>query len=793
MKKFLFLLALPVILPFFAVAQFSISGKVSDKTSGEALPGAVISVSNTYIAVSSDIAGSFVIKNLKRGKYEIKLSFLGYKTIVQTIELSQNASLNFQMEVNPVLQDEVIISATRVDDRSPSTFENIKKNDIDKMNLAQDLPVLIDESPSVVTTSDAGAGVGYTGLRIRGSDITRINVTINGIPVNDAESQGVFWVNMPDLSSSVDNIQIQRGVGTSTNGSAAFGASINIQTLKLNPEPYAEISTSYGSFNTLKTTVMGGTGLIDGKWSFDGRLSRITSDGYIERAKSNLKSFYVSGAYYGKKSILKLIVFSGKEKTYQAWQGVPKDSLNTNRRYNPFTYENQTDNYQQDNYQLLYSYEFNKKWNLNAALHYTYGRGYYEEYKEGANYSSYGFGDVYLGNDTIKSTDLVRQKWLDNHFYGLTFSTKYTEKKFDITIGGAANKYDGDHYGQIIWAQVSNLPKDQRWYDNTGIKSDINIFAKANYLLAGKVNLYGDLQYRYVDYDIKGIDATLRDISQFHYFNFINPKAGVVYQINKMNRIYFSFAVANREPNGNNYSDADLTHQMPTNELLYDYELGYNLNYKILNLDFNIFYMDYRNQLILTGEINDVGYAIMTNIPKSYRAGIEISANINILKNLKLNINGAFSRNKIKDFIEYTDEYDADWNYLGQKLTPLGETGISFSPDIVAGGNLNYIPFKGFQVSLISKYVGKQYVDNTYSPDRMLNPYFVSNFLLSYTIKTKFIKEIEMSFLINNLFNKMYESNAWVYQYYQGGEHYTDNGYFPQAGINFLGGLTLKF
>lgn len=792
MKKLL-LLALPVILPFLTLAQFSISGKVSDKTTGENLTGAVVSISNTYIAVSTDISGAFSIKNLKKGTYEIKISFLGYKTITQTLPITENKNLDFLLEVNPILQDEVIISATRADDKSPSTFENIKKNDIEKMNLAQDLPVLIDETPSVVTTSDAGAGVGYTGIRIRGSDITRINVTINGIPVNDAESQGVFWVNMPDIASSIDNIQIQRGVGTSTNGSAAFGASINIQTLKLNQEPYAEISTSYGSFNTLKTTAMAGTGLIDGKWSFDGRLSRITSDGYIDRATSNLKSFYISGGYYGKKSILKLIVFSGKEKTYQAWQGVPKDSLKTNRRFNPFTYDNQTDNYQQDNYQLIYSLEINKHWNLNAAIHYTYGRGYYEEYKEDAPFSNYGFGDLLIGSDTIKSTNLVRQKWLDNKFYGLTFSTKYTAKKFDLTIGGAGNKYDGDHYGQIIWAQVSNFGKDKRWYDNTGIKSDINIFAKANYTIANKINLYGDLQYRYVGYDIIGIDGTLRDISQFHYFNFINPKAGIVYQLNRMHRTYFSFAIANREPNGNNYSDADLTRQTPTNEVLYDFELGYNLNSKIINLDVNAFYMDYKNQLILTGEINDVGYAIMTNIPKSYRAGIEVNAGINILKNLKLNLNGAFSKNKIQDFIEYTDEYDADWNYLGQKVTQIGETDISFSPDIVAGGNLCYIPFKGFQASFISKYVGKQYIDNSSSSDRMLNPYFISNLLIIYTIKTKFIKEIELSFLVNNIFNKMYESNAWVYQYYQGGEHYTDDGYFPQAGINFLGGVNLKF
>jgi iron complex outermembrane receptor protein len=793
MKKFLMLLALPVVLPLLSMAQFTISGKVSDKLTGEALTGAVVSISNTYIAFNTDADGGFKIKSMKKGKYEIKLSFIGYKPINQIVDLSNDLTLNFQMEVSPVLQDEVIISATRADDRSPSTFENIKKSEIEKMNLAQDLPILIDGTPSVVTSSDAGAGVGYTGIRIRGSDITRINVTINGIPVNDAESQGVFWVNMPDLSSSVDNIQIQRGVGTSTNGSSAFGASMNIQTLKLNPEPYAEISTAYGSFNTLKTSVMAGTGLIGEKWSFDGRLSRISSNGYIDRATSNLKSFYVSGAYYGKKSLLKLIVFSGKEKTYQAWQGVPKDSLKTNRRFNPFTYDNQTDNYQQDNYQMIYSYEFNKHWNLNAAIHYTYGRGYYEEYKEDASYSNYGLADVYIGNDTIRSTNLVRQKWLDNHFYGFTFSTKYNTKNFDLTIGGAGNKYDGDHYGEIIWAQISNFQKDRRWYDNTGIKSDINVFAKANLLLAEKVNLYADVQYRYVDYTINGIDGILRDISQFHYFNFVNPKAGIVYQVNKMNRLYLSFAIANREPNGNNYADADLTRQIPTSEVLYDFELGYNFNSKVINLDLNAFYMDYKNQLILTGEINDVGYAIMTNIPKSYRVGIEISSEINILKNLKLNINGAFSSNKIKDFIEYTDEYDADWNYLGQKVTPLGETDISFSPDIVAGGNLCYIPFKGFQASFISKYVGKQYVDNTNSTDRMLSPYFISNFLLSYTIKTKFIKEIGLSFLVNNIFNKMYESNAWVYQYYQGGEHYTDDGYFPQAGINFLGGVNLKF
>ena len=793
MKKFIWTMALFLSLQNLAFSQFTIKGRVFDKETKESLTGAHIIIKGTYNSTTSDKNGNFIVKNLKKGNYVFRVSYVGYKTYEKNIEVNKNLDINFGLEPEAILEDEVIVSATRASEKEPLTYSNISRKKIKEVNLGQDLPYLIESTPSTVVSSDAGAGIGYTGIRIRGTDITRINVTVNGIPINDPESHGVFWVNMPDFASSVDNIQIQRGVGTSTNGAAAFGASINIQTLKLNRDAYAEINSSAGSFNTFKNNLTFGTGLIKGKWTLDGRLSKISSDGYIDRATSDLKSFFVSAGHYGKHSILRFNVFSGKEKTYQAWYGIPKDSLKTNRTYNPYSYENETDNYWQDHYQALYSNQINKNLNLNFALHYTKGKGYYEQYKTERKFKDYRLENVIIGGDTITKTNLIQQKWLDNDFYGFTYSLNYEKNKLSAVVGGAWNKYDGDHYGEVIWAQyASNGEKGHRWYENKGVKKDFNIFGKVNYQLTEKINLYGDLQYRMINYSIKGDHDDLRDLTQEHNFNFVNPKFGILYHLASNQKVYFSFAISNREPNRSNYRDAD-PGSLPKSEKLNDLELGYDFHSNSFAIETNIFLMNYKDQLVLTGEINNVGAAIMTNVPKSYRTGLEISTGIKILENLNWDINATFSTNKIKDFTEYVDKYDENWNPKTQFSKYLGKTDLSFSPDIIAGSIFTYEIIENLYINFISKYVSRQYIDNTSNKDRSLDPYFVNNLSFNYSKKTKLFKEIGFHLMLNNIFSEKYETNAWVYRCFVGEKINVYDGYFPQAEFNFLAGISLKF
>ncbi|HSH50300.1 MAG TPA: TonB-dependent receptor plug domain-containing protein, partial [Bacteroidales bacterium] len=683
-------------------------------------------------------------------------------------------------------------------------------------NFTQDIPYLLSRTPSIVSTSDAGTGVGYTYFRVRGTDINRINITVNGIPVNDAESHGVWFVNMPDLLSSVNNIQIQRGVGASTHGAASFGATLNLQTKTYHKDAYAEINSYAGSFNTIKNSVSFGTGLLNNKFTFDGRLSKVTSDGFIDRAWSDLKSFYLSGAYHSSNSVLKVNIISGKQKTYQAWNGIPKVRLKNDyegmeryldhwlideeeynhminsdsRTYNLYTYDNETDNYQQDHYQLFYSYELNPDFHINTAVHYTRGRGFYEQYKKDRDFENYLLDNIIIGNDTITSTDLIQQKWLDNHFYGGIFSIDYKQKKFNLIIGGGWNKYIGDHFGEVIWAKyASNGDMRYRWYENDGIKKDFNIYAKMKYHFSSQLSTFVDLQYRHIDYDMCGIDDDLRDITQSHIFYFFNPKLGLYYEINDLHSSFFTFAVANREPNRTNYKDADPYRPKPTHETLYDFEWGYNLNSTKNYLQANIYYMYYINQLVLTGKINDVGSAIMTNVDESYRLGLELSGGFKIFNKLQIGANVTFSKNKINDFTEYVD----NWDTGGQKEKKLEETDLSFSPEIIANSTISYDITKSIKTEFISKYVGKQYIDNTSNDERSIDPYFINDLKLSYTINTSKIKAIKFNIMINNIFDHQYESNAWAYRYILGGEEYVMDGYFPQAGINLIGGITLKF
>lgn len=772
-----------------ARAQYSIRGVVKDAKQGESLPGAHVILGNTLRSTVTEKDGSFQINGLKEDSYSIKVSYVGYQTWQQELEVSGNVNLEIELTPKAVMEDEVIITDTRATERTPVTYQNIDSKELDKRNLGKDIPMLLKTTPSLVTTSDAGTGIGYTSMRIRGTGLQRINVTVNGIPLNDAESHGVFFVDLPDLATSVSNIQIQRGVGTSTNGAAAFGASIDIQTHELHEEPYAEISGGGGSFNTWKTSVDAGTGLINGHWAVNARLSKIHSDGYIDRAFSDLKSFHVSGGYYGENDILKVMVMSGKERTYQAWYGVPKDSLETNRTYNPYTYEDQVDDYQQDHYQIHYSHRFNSKLRLNTALHMTNGKGYYENFKEERSYSSYTLNSPVVGNDTIHQTDLVQQKWLDNTFYGLIYSLRYDNKKnLSFTIGGSANNYEGDHFGEIIWAEKGFIPKDFQWYENTGLKKDISSYAKVNYNLNNIFSIYGDVQYRFINYEIDGIHDDLRDLTQEHSYSFLNPKAGVYADINNRNQLYATIGVAHREPNRGAFRDAD-PGETPTEEQLIDYELGYEFQSSQYAVGLNFYYMDYKNQLIKTGEINNVGNPIMQNIPESYRSGVEINSKARFGNSVEWDLNAAFSQNKIKDFTAYVDNYDT-WPQQNKK--DLGTTDISFSPDIVVNSIINWNIIGNLEMNLHSKYVGRQYLDNTSSKERSLDPYFINDLRLSYKINTRVIPEIMVNVMINNLLDEEYETNGWVYRYISGGKQYTSDGYFPQAGIHFMTGVSMK-
>jgi iron complex outermembrane recepter protein len=803
MHSALKIMGLLFLLPAITLGQFTISGKISDQETGESLSGAHIQLENTYKTTITSAKGTFILSGLKTGTYQLKISYIGYETYSSEIKLTRDTILQIPLKPAAIMGAEVIVTATRAAENSPTTYSTVSRKEIEQVNLGQDMPYLLQTSPSVVTTSDAGTGIGYSSLRIRGTDLTRINVTIDGVPLNDAESHGVWWVDLPDFASSAENIQIQRGVGTSTNGAAAFGASINIRSDDPEASPYGEISASAGSFDTYKITAKAGTGLIDKKWAFEGRFSRIYSGGYIDRASANLFSYAFSGGYFGKNSIVRLMIISGTEETYQAWDGVPSFILDTNRTYNGLGayydvngnlqyYKNQTDNYRQAHYHLNWLQNLTKNWNLSTALHYTRGIGYYEEYKMDQAFSDYQLENAVIGNDTITSSDLIRRRYLDNHFYGFTFGLNFDNKnQIQATIGGAFNYYDGNHYGEVIWSQIAvQFDKDYRWYENQGDKTDANLYARVNYQVAEKLNLYGDLQFRRIDYRIKGIDNDLRDISQEHFYNFFNPKLGAYFSIDNRSQAYISLAVGNREPNRDALVDANPARPYPTSERLYNVEAGYKFQSRILSATGNLYYMYYQDQLVLTGRINDVGDPVMENVDRSYRTGVELSVGIRILKNLRWDLNGTFSANKILNFTEYVDNWD-EWP--AQITNELGTTNIAFSPSIIASSILSWEPVRRFEISLFSKYVGKQYIDNTSSNERKLDPYLVNDLLFRYGLNVKALKQLGFSLKINNLTNAEYESNAWVYRYYSAGSYGVYDGYFPQAGINFLVGLDLKF
>lgn len=791
-----------LLIPMGIIAQSSLNGKIYDNSTGKTLAGATVVLNNSFKSTSSDAEGLYSFKRLKSGEYLLSVSYIGYETIEKNIEIKANQIVDISMIPKVYMGDEIIVSASRVNVNLSNSKTEISQREIKVRNTGQDLPYLLSMTPSMVVTSDAGSGIGYTGLRIRGTDLSGINVTLNGVPMNDAESQAVFFVDLPDIASSIDNIQIQRGVGSSINGAPAFGASINIKTDEYTAEPYGELNTAVGSFNTIKATAKFGTGQINGNWNFNGRVSSINSDGYIDRASSNLNSVYLSGSYYGKNDILKAIVILGKEKTYQAWYGLTKDSLETNPTYNPAGemydengdfigfYDNQTDNYWQNYYQLHYAKKLNSVLNLTASGFYTRGYGYYENYKNSQQFSSYGYNDTIIGGDTISTTNMITQKWLDNHFYGVNFSLIYNSYPLKITTGGSWNQYTGDHFGKVIWAQIARLGDHNRnWYFNNGLKTEANVYVKAEYNFGKKITAYADVQYRFIDYRIEGTHDDLRDLTQEHIFNFINPKLGLAYKIDDENSIFLSLAMTNHEPNRTAYRDADPGVEIKP-EKLTDLELGYVFSSNKLSVSTNLYYMSYKDQLVLTGKINNVGAPIMQNVDNSYRAGIELVTIWKINDYLKWEFNTSFSKNKIKNFTAFIDDWDT---WPEQRMEEYGESDISFSPGIVANSNFQISPVKGLNISLISSYVGKQFIDNTSNDNRSLDAYFINNIRFNYALETKLIKRIEFILSLNNIFNESYESNAWVYRYYYDGTEYEMNGYFPQAGFNFMAGVNISF
>ena len=687
----------------------------------------------------------------------------------------------------------VEVKAVTAGDKAPFAKTNITKKELAKNNLGQDLPFLLNQTPSVVVNSDAGNGVGYTGIRIRGTDAARINVTLNGIPYNDAESQGTFFVDLPDISSSANSIQIQRGVGTSSNGAGAFGGTINVSTNDINTKFYAATNNSYGSFNTWKNNIQFGSGILGKHFTIDGRVSRISSDGYIDRAKTNLKSFFLSTAYLSEKSSLRLNVFSGHEKTYQAWNGVAEYLLDTARTYNPSgtekpgtPYDNEVDDYTQTHYQLFYNHKFNNYWKGNVAVFLTRGKGFYEQYKANKKLADYGLANYFDGTNTITRTDLVRRLWLDNYFYGTVFSLQYQKNKTQFIVGGGYNSYDGKHYGTIKWAAVqAAVPQNYRWYNLTAYKKDFSIYSKLIQQFSTHWQGFVDLQFRNIDYRIHGFRDNPTLEAKENY-SFLNPKVGITYS-NKNWQAFLSYALAGKEPNRDDF-EAGAT-SLPKPEKLSDIELGVEKKSTTYSFGANIYYMSYQNQLVVTGKINDVGAYTRTNITKSYRAGIELQGKAKITNWVNVAANITFSENKIKNFTEYLDDYDNG----GQQTKFYNKTDIAFSPSVIAAGSINFIPVKNAEISLLSKYVGRQYLDNTSQKSRSLNPYYLQDVQLSYILKSKVFKETNLILQLNNIFDKKYEPNGYSFSYIYGGDLTTENYYFPMAGFNFMIGLNLKF
>lgn len=763
-------------------AQYTLTGTVTSAETDEPMVGAVVIIEESLIMTLTNGSGEYKVSGLEQGRFRLLVSYTGYETFKQDVDVYTHTVIHVRMEKQVIMQPDVTVSATRAGDRTPVTHSKIDRTQIEASNAGKDLPYFLNQLPSTVVTSDAGTGVGYTSMRIRGSDITRINVTINGIPLNDAESHGVWWVDLPDIASSTDNIQVQRGVGTSTLGAGAFGATVNLQTNSFNRDPYGDVQVTYGSFNTLKTTARLGSGLVKNRWMFDARFSRLHSDGFIDRAFADLRSSFFSAAYYGRRTLITFNLFSGNEITYQAWYGVPEDSLGSNPTFNPVTYENEVDNYTQRHHQLLWSSDLGKGFYLNAAGHYTRGYGYFEQYKNDVPYADY---------DTSRTdtTDVIVRRWLDNDFYGVIFSLRYDPgQKIKAIVGGGWNNYLGRHFGEVIWAQTGADTIGQRYYDNDATKSDANAFAKVSYQVAKGVSLFGDLQYRGIAYSFTGLDDSLNEADHTVSHAFVNPKVGLTLNVGSTGMIYASLAIANREPVRDDYVQSRPS-EWPRPEKLTDIELGYRLQLKKLAVVVNGFYMAYDDQLVLTGQINDVGAYQRSNADKSYRAGAELEWVADIIKGLSWRGNFSYSVNKIASFTEYIDNYDS----LSQTAILHENTDIALAPGITLGSHVAY-SFKGITLNLLTKFVGMQFLDNTSNPDRSISPFLVNDFRLNYEFKGwKGIDKLTLMAGVYNLFDQIYSPSGYTYSYISGGQTLTDNYFYPQAGRHYMIGGGVRF
>jgi iron complex outermembrane receptor protein len=792
-------------------SQMVLTGVVTSQD-GIPIPYAKLKVNNNQKTVVSNSIGEFVIKKLYPMNANLLVKASGYAP--QEIDLSNvdlSRTLRIEMFKQVQTLEAVQVEATRTESAQTSKLLSVGLDPIKRRDFGQDMPVLLDILPSVVTTSDAGAGVGYTGIRIRGADASRINVTINGIPVNDPESHDVYWVNMPDLAGSVESIYVQNGLGSSTNGAGAFGANINIKTADIANKAYGTIDNSIGSFNTWKSSVRAGTGLIDNKFTMEMRLSRILSDGYIDRASSNLKSFYLSGSYSGNNSLLKAIIFSGKERTYQSWYGTPESRvngdidamnayadrnylsaddrenlINSGRTYNFYTYQNEVDNYQQDNYQLHYTKRFRFPLIVNVAGHYTKGRGYYEQFREEDVLSDYELSNVVLGSDTVTTSDLIRRRWLDNDFVGGVYSLKYNYRDFRFILGGSANSYIGRHFGELVWARFASQSNIyDKYYDNNARKSEVNTYLKVKFD-KGNFLINGDMQYRHVAYNFVGIDEVsgeIIDLEQDVLYDFFNPKMTLGYYIDDTQLLSASFGIGHREPVRKDFRESTVNNR-PSAEILRDLELGYLIGNRKFDFKATAYYMNYKDQLILTGEINDVGGYTRTNVDDSYRLGLELQGSYKLQRNLKLSAALTLSENKIPLFTEFIDNYD-DPN-VAQTQNLYENTDLAFSPNIIGNVGILYLLGQHFTIDWMTKYVGDQFLDNTSNQNRKIDAFTYSNFAIYYSLENKVCKEISLGLQCNNLFNTSYESNGYTWGYISGGERISENFYYPQAGRNFM-------
>lgn len=714
----------------------------------------------------------------------------------------------------------VEVTATRATKTTPVAFTNVSKQQIAELNHGKDIPFLVSSTPSVLTTSDAGAGIGYSAMRVRGTDATRINVTANDIPMNDAESHSIFWVNTPDFASSLEDIQIQRGVGTSTNGAGAFGASVNMRTQRFSMNPYAEMSGTYGSFNTNKETFKVGSGLIGGHWNFDARFSHIASDGYRDRASSKLHSYFAQAGYFGGQTSVRFITFGGKECTYHAWDGISKSDLTDNRKYNPNGeikrdgkvigfYDDQTDNYRQTHYQLIWDQGIGANWHWNLGLHYTDGFGYYQEYKNARTLKEYGLEPFMVGDNKVKKSSLVRKKNVDSGFGGAVFSLNFAKGSLNTTFGGSFNSYANDHYGNVIWVENYLLPLDpsHEYYRNKGKKNDFTIYWKASNTLWQSLRLYADVQYRHIGFKINGDNDKwdwtaspehLQVLNVDEKFDFFNPKVGLIYDFNKHNTAYASFSVAQKEPTRNNYTDGLFTVH-PKAEKLFDWEAGYTFSSDRFTAGVNFYYMKYKDQLVLNGKLNEIGEAMAENVPDSYRMGIELQAGVKITEWLRWDLNGTFSRNRIKDYVGYVSNYEAStWNDLyTQTAVEKGNTTIAMSPSFI-GNSVIAFNLKGFSAQFTSQYVSRQYLDNFENKEDSLDPYFVSHLNLAYTFKLPHVKAITVGCTVYNIFNEKYETNGYsqTCALVSADGSYklsSDPRFYPMAGTNVLAHLTFSF